>query len=109
MLLGILGWVVAERQSHPGLTLGADPVDHPDLEPETEIVPPSLEPPIPPVAAPKPRGRITSGLAGYKYLCFEPSAYRMTNGAWPLIIFLHGACQDENLEKLKFFGPIKYA
>jgi predicted peptidase len=26
-----------------------------------------------------------------------------------LIVFLHGKCEDEDLEKLKHFGPIKYA
>jgi pimeloyl-ACP methyl ester carboxylesterase len=26
-----------------------------------------------------------------------------------LILFLHGACPDENLEKLKHFGPIRFA
>jgi predicted peptidase len=27
----------------------------------------------------------------------------------PLILFLHGACPNEDLEKLKHFGPISYA
>jgi predicted peptidase len=50
-----------------------------------------------------------AGFAGYKYLCFVPPTVASPGEKRPLILFLHGACPDENLEKLKHFGPIHYA
>jgi len=55
------------------------------------------------------RGKLIEGRAGYNYLCFLPKGYGERPTFWPLIVFLHGASSDENLEKLKRFGPIEYA
>jgi predicted peptidase len=60
-------------------------------------------------AIPEPRGTLVEGKADYKYLCFLPKSYDRQAGFWPLIVFLHGASRDEDLEKLKNFGPIKFA
>jgi predicted peptidase len=52
------------------------------------------------------------GQAGYRYLCYLPDGPGQPAGPvvrQPLILFLHGACPDENLEKFKHFGPISYA
>jgi len=55
------------------------------------------------------RGRLVEGMAAYKYLCYLPAGYDAQAKFWPTIIFLHGACSDEDLEKLKRFGPVKFA
>lgn len=55
------------------------------------------------------RGRLVEGMAAYKYLCYLPAGYDTQAKFWPTIIFLHGACNDEDLEKLKRFGPVKFA
>ena len=62
----------------------------------------------PSAASPAPRGRLVEGLAGYKYLCYIPIV--RTNAALrlPLILFLHGACPNDDLTKLRHFGPVKY-
>jgi len=54
-------------------------------------------------------GTLVEGVASYNYLCFLPKDYARQPKLWPLIIFLHGRCEDEDLEKLKHFGPIKFA
>lgn len=54
-------------------------------------------------------GELVEGKAAYKYLCYLPAGYDTRAKFWPTIIFLHGACKDEDLEKLKKFGPIKFA
>ena len=51
---------------------------------------------------------LVEGVAGYKYVCFLPKGYDGQPKFWPLIIFLHGASRDEDLGKVKRFGPIKY-
>jgi predicted peptidase len=52
--------------------------------------------------------RLVEGMAAYKYVCLLPRGYNKEVKFWPLIVFLHGVSRDENLEKLKAFGPIKY-
>jgi predicted peptidase len=47
-------------------------------------------------------------VAGYKYVCLLPKGYDREVKFWPLIVFLHGASRDENLGKVKAFGPIRY-
>lgn len=54
-------------------------------------------------------GTLNEGVAFYRYLIYLPPSYAEATAKWPLIVFLHGACADESLEKLKHFGPIKYA
>ncbi len=54
-------------------------------------------------------GTVKEGLAFYRYLIYLPPHYSTRSEKWPLIVFLHGACAEESLEKLKHFGPIKYA
>jgi predicted peptidase len=49
------------------------------------------------------------GRAGYKFLAFLPRGLGRPAERRPLILFLHGACPDESLEKFKYFGPISYA
>lgn len=107
LLLGILGWMVHERQFESAVLKKAGRVNESNLPPDSEIIATTALSPEPP-PSPRPRGRIASGMAGYKYLSYEPPAYQTTHGTWPLIIFLHGACPDDRLEKLKYFGPIKY-
>jgi predicted peptidase len=62
----------------------------------------------PPVALQPRRGSLTEGLAGYKYLCYVPAVRTNAAQRLPFILFLHGACPDEDLTKLRHFGPIKY-
>lgn len=50
----------------------------------------------------------TEGFAGYRYLYLLPAHYQPIGRKYPLVVFLHGACPDDNLEKLKHFGPIKF-
>lgn len=54
-------------------------------------------------------GRLVEGKAAYKYVAYLPAGYDTQAKFWPTIIFLHGACEDEDLEKLKNFGPVKFA
>ena len=54
-------------------------------------------------------GKLVEGKAAYKYVAYLPAGYDSQPNFWPTIIFLHGACNDEDLEKLKKFGPIKFA
>ncbi len=54
-------------------------------------------------------GALNEGVAFYRYVIYLPPHYAEATEKWPLIVFLHGACADESLEKLKHFGPIKYA
>lgn len=54
-------------------------------------------------------GRLVEGKAAHKYLCYLPAGYDTQAKFWPTIVFLHGACNDEDLEKLKRFGPVKFA
>jgi predicted peptidase len=56
----------------------------------------------------RPRGSLTEGVAGYKYLCYVPAVRTNAAQRLPLILFLHGACPDDDLTKLRHFGPIKY-
>ncbi len=70
---------------------------------------PSPKQPIPvPTSTPKIKGKIIEGIAEYKYICFLPNGYGIVPRRWPLILFLHGQCSNEDTEKLKHFGPIKY-
>jgi predicted peptidase len=55
------------------------------------------------------RGRLVIGQAGYKYLCFLPHGQEPQAEKRPLILFLHGDCPNEDLEKFKHFGPIGHA
>ncbi len=52
---------------------------------------------------------VVEGKSIYKYLCFLPEGYGKEPKFWPCIIFLHGQCSNDDLEKLKGFGPVKYA
>ena len=61
-----------------------------------------------PTAPPHPRGTLTEGFAGYKYLCYVPTVRTNAAQRLPFILFLHGACPDEDLNKFRHFGPIKY-
>jgi predicted peptidase len=63
----------------------------------------------PTAPAPKTPGKLIEGKAGYDYVCFLPPGYSRQSRFYPLIVFLHGASPDEDLEKLKRFGPIKFA
>lgn len=63
----------------------------------------------PTVALQPRRGSLTEGLAGYRYLCYIPAVRTNAAQRLPLILFLHGACPDDDLTKLRHFGPIKYA
>ena len=67
-------------------------------EPQPKTAPPSAHK----------ENRLVEGVAAYKYLCLLPKGYSSEVKFWPLIIFLHGASRDENLEKLKAFGPIQF-
>ena len=53
--------------------------------------------------------KLVEGRAGYKYLSFVPKGYGNPTKKWPMILFLHGQCSNEDLGKLKGYGPIKYA
>jgi predicted peptidase len=61
-----------------------------------------------PATPQRPRGSLTEGLAGYKYLCYVPTIRTNAAQRLPLILFLHGACPNDDLTKLRHFGPIKY-
>jgi predicted peptidase len=61
-----------------------------------------------PATHPRPRGVLSEGMAGYKYLCYIPAVRTNAVQKLPLILFLHGACSDDDLKKLRNFGPIKY-
>ncbi len=68
------------------------------VEPQPKTAPPSVHK----------EDRLVEGVAAYKYLCLLPKGYSSEVKFWPLIVFLHGASRDENLEKLKAFGPIQF-
>ena len=61
-----------------------------------------------PAPAQRPCGSLTEGVAGYKYLCYVPTVRTNAAQRLPLILFLHGACPNDDLTKLRHFGPIKY-
>lgn len=71
--------------------------DH-TVEPQPQTAPPSVHK----------ENRLVEGVAAYKYVCLLPKGYSSELKFWPLIVFLHGASRDENLEKLKAFGPIQF-
>jgi pimeloyl-ACP methyl ester carboxylesterase len=52
--------------------------------------------------------RLAEGHAGYKYLALRPKTAPTGQAKLPLIIFLHGVCPNEDLEKFKHFSPLKY-
>jgi predicted peptidase len=52
--------------------------------------------------------RLVVGQAGYKYIALLPNAPERGQKRFPLIIFLHGACPNEDLTKFRHFSPMKY-
>jgi predicted peptidase len=54
-------------------------------------------------------GYLTEGSVGYKYVCYVPAVRTNSSQRLPLILFLHGACPNEDLTKFRHFGPMKYA
>jgi predicted peptidase len=54
------------------------------------------------------RGTLTEGVAGYKYLSYVPTVRTNAAQKLPCILFLHGACPNEDLTKFRHFGPLKY-
>ncbi len=78
-----------------------------DSAPKTEP-----EAPLPAKSVPdesSTQGRLFVGRAGYLFAGYLPAAYVEKQGKHPLLLFLHGACADEKLDKFEHVGPLPYA
>jgi predicted peptidase len=62
-----------------------------------------------PAADRRAAGKLVEGVASYKYVCFLPKDYDSQPRFWPIIVFLHGATEQENLETVRRTGPVKFA
>ncbi|RJP19035.1 MAG: phospholipase [Candidatus Omnitrophota bacterium] len=79
-----------------------------ETEIEIDLPAPTL-PPQTPHPTPIPSGSVIAGRATYNYLCFLPYEYDKKEKSWPLILFLHGQRDKEDLNMLVNFGPIAFA
>ena len=98
LILALAGFVV---YTHDGVLPEAVAPD-PTLRP---IAARSLPTPTPPPAS----GIMMQGHAAYNYVCFLPRGSDKSERRSPLIFFLHGQRDQEDLESLRRFGPIAYA